>query len=72
MVHGVFERYAKDVSSKKAGSRFEGLRIRAFLKDFPDLAGRSLANVHTPDIAAWRDVRLSGFIAPDGEKVPTG
>ena len=60
-------RYANDVSAKKQGARPERLRIEAFLRDFPALAARTLATVKTPDIAAWRDARLSGKL-PDGSQ----
>ena len=62
-------RYAKEVSPKKKGWRPEKLRIAAFLRDFPMLAGKKLSEVKTPDLAGWRDARLNGFYGPDGRKV---
>ncbi|WP_064496234.1 tyrosine-type recombinase/integrase [Ralstonia insidiosa] len=61
-------RYREEVSSKKAGARAEGLRIDAFLRDFQELAEKTLAETKTPDLAAWRDARLNGEL-PDGRKV---
>lgn len=60
-------RYKEEVSAKKGGSRAEGLRIDAFIRDFPDLSAKSLADTKTPDIAAWRDARVNGKL-PDGSK----
>lgn len=57
-VRDLLERYADEISSKKAGARFEGLRITALLREHPDLADMLLADVKTPHIAAWRDARL--------------
>ncbi|OWJ59148.1 tyrosine-type recombinase/integrase [Paraburkholderia caledonica] len=68
-VREMLSRYAEEVSPKKKGTRHEQLRIRAFLRDFPLLADKTLAAVKTPDLAAWRDARLSGFYGPDGRYV---
>lgn len=67
-VRDMLTRYEKEVSREKQGSRHEGLRIAAFLRDFPDIAERKLSNLHTPDLAVWRDARLAGFTAPDGRR----
>ncbi|MBN9642910.1 MAG: tyrosine-type recombinase/integrase [Achromobacter sp.] len=67
-VRDMLTRYEKEVSSKKQGARHESLRIDAFLRDFPDIADRKLSNIHTPDLAMWRDARLAGFTAPDGRR----
>ncbi|ANA34483.1 hypothetical protein LMG18090_04063 [Ralstonia mannitolilytica] len=61
----MLNRYAEEISTKKQGARPERLRIQAFLRDFPALSAKTLATVKTPDIAAWRDARLSGKL-PDG------
>jgi integrase len=66
----MLEKYDRDVIPGKRGSRPESLRLRAFLRNFPDLADRKLSDVKTPDLAAWRDARLKGFVGSDGEKVP--
>lgn len=68
-VRQMLERYAKEVSVGKQGARHEGLRIQAFLRDFPDLADKILSQFATPDLAAWRDTRLKSFTAPDGRQV---
>ncbi|MEX3556743.1 MAG: tyrosine-type recombinase/integrase [Burkholderia gladioli] len=63
-------RYENEISPLKRGRRAEGLRIRAFLRDFPDLADRPLSQVVTPDLAVWRDARLRGYIGSNGAKIP--
>lgn len=68
-LHQLLTRYAEEVSVQKGGARAEQLRIQALLRDFPDLATKPLATIKTPDLAAWRDARLEGFIRPDGQKV---
>lgn len=65
----MLERYDEEIIPAKRGSRPESLRLRAFLRNFPDLANKTLAEVQTPDLAAWRDARLKGFVGSDGEKV---
>lgn len=59
-------RYDREVSSTKLGARPESLRIAAFLREFPALARLPLSQFNTPEVAAWRDARLSGFVGPDG------
>lgn len=66
----MLERYSREVSPKKKGTRHEQLRIAAFLRTFPVLSDKRLADVKTPDLAAWRDARMAGFIGPDGKRVP--
>lgn len=51
-------RYAKDVSSTKAGARWEQLRIEALVRDFPALCGKVVHKLNTQDMVAWRDARL--------------
>ncbi|MBO1853214.1 tyrosine-type recombinase/integrase [Burkholderia cenocepacia] len=68
-VRDMLTRYSADVSVNKKGGRSEQLRIAAFLKNFPTFADKTLSAVKTPDLAAWRDARLKGFIAPDGRMV---
>lgn len=50
--------YIKKVSAKKAGERFEVLRLEALRRDFPALAGKVLSKITTADLAEWRDARL--------------
>jgi integrase len=57
-VRDMLERYERDITAGKRGAHSEGTRIRAFLRNFPALADMKLANVRTPDLAAWRDARL--------------
>jgi integrase len=54
----MLERYGRDVSPQKRGARAEQLRLAAFVRDFPDLAERTLAEFKTPQLAQWRDARL--------------
>lgn len=68
-VREMLERYVLEVCPKKKGSRPEILRVTAFLRNFPLLADKTLAEVKTPDLATWRDLRLAGFYGPDGNKV---
>lgn len=68
-VRDMLQRYAREVSPSKKGSRPEKLRIAAFIRNFPLLADRKLADVKTPDLAAWRDARIAGFPGPDGKQV---
>ena len=51
-------RYAQDVSSTKAGARWEQLRIEALVRDFPALCGKVIHKLTTQDMVAWRDARL--------------
>lgn len=65
----MLERYDEEIIPSKRGSRPESLRLRAFLRNFPELASKTLDEVRTPDLAAWRDARLKGFVGSDGKKV---
>lgn len=53
-----FDRYAREVSPGKARGRAEGLRLDAFCRDYPAIAGKLLPDVTAADMAAWRDDRL--------------
>ncbi len=55
-VADLLERYAREVSSKKRGARWEAIRLRILLRD--PLAQVPLERLAAPDIAAWRDRRL--------------
>lgn len=55
------DRYRRDVSPSKAGKQAEvneGRRFDALARDYPGLASKLLADIKTPDVAAWRDARL--------------
>lgn len=54
----LIERYRAEVIEKKRGGRFEDRQAKAFLRDFPALANKKLADLDTPDLAKWRDARL--------------
>lgn len=65
------DRYVEQVSPAKAGKgavRNEGLRFTALAKGFPELAGKLLADIQTPDMAAWRDARLKVVTAGTVER----
>ncbi|QKV52615.1 tyrosine-type recombinase/integrase [Comamonas antarctica] len=53
-------RYRVEVTDKKpAGvSRADNLRFDAWLRDYPDLAGKTFHKITGEDLAAWRDARL--------------
>jgi integrase len=53
-----FDRYIERVSEKKAGGRWETLRLNALRRDFPALAGKVISKITTADMAEWRDARL--------------
>lgn len=57
-VREMLERYGREISPKKEGSRAELLRINAFLRDFPGLADLTLDEFRTPHLGEWRDARL--------------
>jgi integrase len=52
------DRYLREVSAKKEGRRWEELRLRAFERDFPTLAGKLVSKIAADDMAGWRDARL--------------
>lgn len=53
-------RYRLEVTDKKpaATSRADNLRFDAWLRDYPDLAGKIFHKITGEDLAAWRDARL--------------
>ena len=51
------ERYLKEISSSKKGASIEAIRI-CYWRNHP-LSKRSLAEIRSSDLAAWRDARLS-------------
>lgn len=53
------ERYVESVLPGKRGGDHEARQARAFLRDFAWLADKRLADLDTPDFAAWRDKRLT-------------
>lgn len=52
------DRYIRDVTVKKATARQERVRLEAFLRNFPLLANKLLADVRAADCVDWRDARL--------------
>ncbi|MCG7623856.1 tyrosine-type recombinase/integrase [Epibacterium sp. Ofav1-8] len=52
----LFERYSREVSSKKRGYKWEALRLNRWGKS--DLGEKSLSELSPADFAAWRDARL--------------
>lgn len=52
------DRYTREVSPTKRGARAEGLRFDALRRDYPELAGKILSEITTPDWVAWRAARL--------------
>jgi integrase len=56
------DRYRKDVSPRKGGSRAEGLRFDALSRDYPALVGKQLSEIRTPDWVEWRNARLKTVI----------
>lgn len=51
-------RYLRDVSVNKATEKQEVRRLSAFVRNYPALANKLLADVTTADCADWRDARL--------------
>lgn len=56
-IQDAVDKYAVEVSPKKAGTRWELLRLPQFVDHFK--SGTLLASIHAPEIAEWRDTRLS-------------
>lgn len=54
----LIERYRREVLPGKKGHTHEDHQAAALLRDFPALAAKPLAELDTPDLAAWRDARL--------------
>ncbi len=52
----LFERYSREVSSKKRGYKWEALRLNRWGQS--DLGNKSLSELSPADFAAWRDARL--------------
>lgn len=53
----VLQRYAREVSSTKAGERWEKIRLKK-IEDQCGFAGKMVADVTPTDIASWRDWSL--------------
>lgn len=68
-VRDMLVRYEKEISSLKRGEREERLRIRALLRDFPELADLPLSQVSTPKLGEWRDARLRGYVGANGRDI---
>lgn len=54
----LIDRYRRDVLPRKKGGDHEDRQAAALVRDFPDMASKTLAALDTPDLAAWRDARL--------------
>lgn len=59
-------RYGLEVSAKKAGAKWEQLRLATMVEYFGQMR---LADIQAPQIAAWRDSRLAGG---DGRRAVSG
>jgi integrase len=59
----------REYKPSERGGKWEANRINAFIRDFPQYACLSLAEMGTPQWAVWRDSRLNGFAAPNGRRV---
>ncbi len=55
------ERYRREVTDKKpsATARADNLRFDAWLREFPELAGKVFHEITGDDLARWRDARLA-------------
>lgn len=53
------DRYARDVSPRKRGHRWEGVRLVKLKRDFGTVAHIPLSQIRPQDIATWRDKRLT-------------
>lgn len=55
------DRYRKEVTDKKGAivARADNLRFDAWLRDFPELAGKAFHQITAEDIAAWMHKRLT-------------
>ncbi|WP_322880772.1 hypothetical protein [Pandoraea sputorum] len=58
-----FREYEKRVSPTKRSARWEAIRFAAFVRDFPELAAKNIADVTPDDMGRWRDARLAGDVA---------
>ncbi|MCT7295231.1 hypothetical protein N5I84_03550 [Ralstonia sp. CHL-2022] len=59
----VIERYTEEVAPTKPGARWEQIRLKAFLRDTPDLADLLVGEITSDDMGKWRDARLAGKVA---------
>jgi integrase len=62
-VAAALDRYAKEISPKKGGSRWEAVRLAKFKRTL-GFEMRLLTEVSTADIAQWRDKALAGTLPP--------
>ncbi|HDR9834723.1 TPA: tyrosine-type recombinase/integrase [Burkholderia multivorans] len=68
-VRELFEKYSSEVSEQKRGAIEETARIRAFIREFPDIADLTLDKIDSAVLGRWRDARLKGgYIRPNGEE----
>lgn len=67
-VAAALDRYAREISPKKGGSRWEAVRLAKFKRTL-GFEMRLLTQVTTADIATWRDRALAGTLPPaEGKK----
>jgi integrase len=57
-VRFLIDKYIDEVTPGKEGSREETLRLRKFLRAFPDIADLTIDKLETAHLTAWRDARL--------------
>lgn len=57
-VRDACDKYETEVTPRKRSAVFEVRRLRAFVRDFPELASTIISEVAPADLAAWRDTRL--------------
>lgn len=51
-------RYAREISPSKKGERWEIVRAKAILKNYPDLCSKMMHSITLSDMEAWRESRL--------------
>lgn len=59
----ILRRYLEEVTPSKKGARNERLRLAAFLRNFPRIAGKPVEELNRRDVALWRDARLQSVSA---------
>ena len=63
-VRDMLKRYGEEISPQKRGERAEVLRIKALIRDFPEIANLTLSQIQTPHLGKWRDDRLKAGVTP--------
>lgn len=54
----LLKKYSEEKSPKKEGSRWEQIRIKMYLRDFPDLMKIKVSRLDGRNLSEWRDARL--------------